>query len=251
MYHPADPLIQIVRKQRRLKALAILALAVTVVVIVLGSRAKPESGADAVILGPPVQSAAMPLDKLFPAGKDSEWMSYVHDGPTVTPVTTRGGGYERQTGRMTATLLSVVRNEVVQRSVFELKGDSVSRIAIGPGAETRIDPPLPLFSTGAKFGAINEWRGRFIAGSKAIPAMAVYRVSGLERLKTVAGVFKAHRIDSILLSQTAKDKLNRLQTVAWFAPGVGVVKEMYVQDGRVVQSELARVDVKSSPGDRL
>jgi hypothetical protein len=82
-----------------------------------------------------------------------------------------------------------------------------------------LDPPVPLLRPPAKVGGTWEW--------DRPGARSRYMLAGEEEVQVPGGKFKAVRIDV----ERVDGKAMR-QSAVWYAPGVGVVKQVFYNPGR-------------------
>ncbi len=151
---------------------------------------------------------------------------------------------QRQVEGMTGALLETRRGgDVLRRSLFVVDARGVSRLAMGPRAETKIVPPMPFLRYPVRPDTVYVWQGRLMAGGSSVPAQSLSRVSGPETVQTPAGTFRTYRVDS-LISATRGRRVEWQRTTTWFAPGVGLVRECYHQNGHLVTAALQEYSIE-------
>jgi hypothetical protein len=106
----------------------------------------------------------------------------------------------------------------------------------------RYQPPIPLLRYPATEGDYMAWDGKFVLGKDALPARALSRISGREKMKAPAGVFKTLRLDTVI-EVSRGDGTIRFPSVRWLAPGIGFVRRAFAEKGNPAFSEVSRFNV--------
>ena len=147
-------------------------------------------------------------------------------------------------GNARGTLYSTRLNgRVIRSEVLSSDAQNLLWLGSGNGAAVKLQfsPPLPRLRLPLPAPTIAPiWVGRLLANGKSLPATAVCRMSGPDYVKTPAGAFAAYRSDVKLTVPSGTDgaEAKTIYSMLWFAPGVGVVKEVFLQNGQSVFLEL-------------
>lgn len=135
-------------------------------------------------------------------------------------------------------------NRLFWREVYAPSSSQGVQIrAFGRGLETTAVPAIPVIRYPVVAGNTCSWTGRLLEAKTQRDASSYSRVSALETVTVPAGRFQAYRVD-MLLSVFGSNGRTQFPSTCWFAPGIGIVKNLYLEKGRPVIKELIAYDVK-------
>jgi hypothetical protein len=227
-----------------------LALLCVVAAVLTGCEAPPPVG------GPDMKFLTTPLEgedtkgvsqSLLPLTKGNSWQmtSYVPQDnlknsdkiTMVGPITIDG---------FAGTEVTIQRDgKKWRREAYRLVNNELQLIAAQDENSDlmRYNPPIPLLKYPVHEGDSVGWSGSFRLGKTELPAQALSRISGTEKIKTPAGVFTTYRVDTVLVVTQGENEI-RFPVVRWLSPGVGFVRRGYADKGRPAYSEVTRFDVR-------
>lgn len=103
-------------------------------------------------------------------------------------------------------------------------------------------PPLPLVSYPTHENEIKTWRGTIRIGNKSYPGVAYSRVGGVEEIELPQGKVVARRIDTTMTA-TVQGQANSFPMKRWFAPGVGMVRQVFISGNLEITKNLVRYKI--------
>ncbi|MGC8666615.1 MAG: hypothetical protein ACP5VE_00670 [Chthonomonadales bacterium] len=236
----ADPLVEFIRPL----ALPALYVAGAAAVILAVSPAKDESdatpsGPDADMLLPITMQKPVKPSEVFPVAKGDRWTMLVRVDEGSFLMDTVSAGLERFAGEPAYILQTLSGGRPVQEKAYGVSPQGVDRLAVGPHAQTRLDPPMPLLRYPIQPGQELSWSGKLVFPKGETPATAVCKVCCVDHVDTPAGTFDAYRLRILVTAYTPRNEM-RYQSRVWLAPGVGIVREEYPFSGRIAVGELLR-----------
>lgn len=188
-------------------------------------------GVVAALLGLVASAAPAPKDTTakqpyYPTKKGTTWTYRLNDREetfVVTDVQKKDGATVVSVGQTVSGQVELVKDVIVNDAgVFEKKAGS------GP-----LKKPLAVLELPAKAGDVKEidWRG---PPPEKAPLKWRTTVGDVENVKTPAGTFRAISVESAFYRKTEDGGRGELQcrSKKWFAPGVGLVREVIEQDGQ-------------------
>lgn len=186
--------------------------------------------------------------ELFPLPPGGRWTysSVAYAAQKASPPVTEQARVvgRREVGERSGTLLEWTRGaQVLSRSLYSVDEGGVRQIAIGKGPEVLIDPPLTVMSFPVTEGTTYPWNGELKIGQRKQPAQIAVRVTRKEPVETKAGKFEAFRVDTTL-TLLGQGRNMAVPSVSWYAPGVGLVKQMSVETDKVYIRELTSHNLK-------
>lgn len=171
----------------------------------------------------PKDSAQEPY---FPTTRGTTW-TYRANGREETFVVT---GVEKKDGAAVVSVGRPVSGRVEWVKDVTVSGAGVFEKKAGSGP---LKKPLAVLELPAKAGDVKEidWAG---PPPGREPLRWRTTVGGAEAVKTPAGTFQAISVESAFYRRTADGGRGELRSRAkkWFAPGVGLVREVIEQDGQ-------------------
>ena len=182
----------------------------------------------AALLGLVASAAPVPKDAAkepyYPTKKGTTWTYRVNEREetfVVTDVEKKDGATIVSVGQIVLGQPEWVKDVIVSEAgVFEKKAGSASH-----------KKPLPLLELPAKAGDVKE-----VDHSGPHVGKLKWRktVGGAEAVKTPAGTFQAISVEDAFYRKTENGGRGELQCRGkkWFAPGVGLVREVIEQDGQ-------------------
>lgn len=184
---------------------------------------------------------------LLPAAPGARWLSKgaAADGAPLTlqmrvvragasPDGTVDAVYESR-------FLQRMRRPRLLTEVYRSGPAGIFGVSTGEKGEVRLEPPLPLVRMPLRPGAFETWRGHLLPpGSAPIPATAVCRIDGPDRVTTPAGSFRAYRLDMQVRIGPDPDQAPPRSSTIFLAPGIGFVRQEIGQMTGVSTLELER-----------
>lgn len=194
-------------------------------------RLLTSSIAGTVLLGLTV-AAPLPKDTAkepyYPTKKGTTWIYRVNEQEetfVVTDVQKKDGATIVSVGQIVLGTLDGPKDVIVSDAgVFEIKPSYASRDK---------KKPRPILELPAKAGDVKEidWSG---PRPGKVPLLWRKTVGAEEAVKTPAGTFEAISVEDAFYLKTKDGGRGELQCRGkkWFAPGVGLVREVIEQDGK-------------------
>ena len=174
-------------------------------------------------------------------------------GSTWTLTTHIKQGAKEQTADQVITVTSVsggvatldykVNGNAVQGEKYRFDANQVMRIASGPNAGNPISPGLPVIKYPMKAGDHWKWNGTIALMGQTIPGSGELSVSGPEQVKTPGGAFQAMKVHLVVTISAQGQKIV-LPNDYWFAPNVGLIKQVANVNGMQVDGELKSYKLK-------
>lgn len=156
---------------------------------------------------------------------------------TVTEVKQEGGA-------SLATIDFNMNGQVINREVYRVTKNEISRVAGGPpGAGGKASPPLPIIKYPMAPGKSWKWSGSLTLSEQTVQATSTLSVSGPQTVKTPAGTFKALHVHNALVATYQGTKMEYPNDY-WFAPGVGLVRQSAVMMNMKIEGNLTSYKVK-------
>jgi hypothetical protein len=115
--------------------------------------------------------------------------------------------------------------KLVQRDTYSVDEHGIAFVGSGIDTETVIEPAMPILRLPVSSGDHWDWTGKFKSGKTEYQAVASFAVAGPDSVTTAAGVFQAFRVDQHLTVKTPGQDI-ATNTTLWFAPKVGLVKQV-------------------------
>lgn len=205
-------------------------------------RGEPNEAA--FLADPDGKNAAQAGRELFPLPPGGQWtysaVSYTDQkaAPAVMEQT-RVLGQRSVRGR-SGTMMEWTRGgQLISRALYAVDDSGVKQIAIGKGPEVLIDPPLTVMRFPVTEGTTYPWNGSLVVGQRSQPAQIGVRVTRKEPV-TIAKTgkkYEAFRVDTTL-TLLGQGRQMAVPSVSWYAPGIGLVKQMSVENDKVYIREL-------------
>jgi hypothetical protein len=192
---------------------------------------------------PPAQAPKPDAAALFfPRHRGDSWeMKETVDGHAhrVT-FTARGAASDDAAGPF---YIDMMRDgQLVQSEGYRQDEHGVYRVAAGPGAAGKIEPPMPMLRLPFKAPSAWRWRGALKDADGETPAEATFKLTGPELLNTPSGSFQAYRLEQTFILRPPEG-LQTVRNEQWLAPGVGLVKQVTDDGVQKTVAELTKHNV--------
>lgn len=161
----------------------------------------------------------------FPLSKGSEW-TYLYEGVDVIYKVIDA---EPVDGKACSVIQTTMNGKIAQKLYF-IKTDKelleVIKLTIG-GLKTRYNPSQPLMKFPVKIGDSWRWKGDLGNNNNAdLNSKVIHK----EKISTPAGIFDTIKIET---EGTVNNNIPAKMEM-WFAPNVGLVKEIFQYGPRKV-----------------
>jgi hypothetical protein len=146
-------------------------------------------------------------------------------------------------GETVVMLQSLQDGKPIQHETYLVTQAEVRRSRSGSNGNTAIEPPIPVLKLPLEAGKRWTWEGRLSEAGKTRPASAVFHVAAKESLKTPAGEFETFRVGmSMSVGPAEKDRQTQQNgSTIWYAPGVGIVKQLTDQTTELGERSASRI----------
>ena len=172
---------------------------------------------------------------LIPLHDGASWTYALSTGQTLS---VRVSGRSEAGGRACTVLETTVGGQSTREHVAVTdQGLTAFRVENAFGS---LDYPTPILRVKLPFKEGDAWEVSLQEGLQLNRYR--YRTEAREEVRVPAGVFSAWKVVASLQLPQGEAVLS-----AWYAPGVGLVKQVYVLGDRTMTTELSSTTVRSAP----
>lgn len=204
----------------------------------------PDGGVDARYLRVPdspnahTPAVKEPINLLFPTAPTRQWEVAVTAIDKQMRESVRVGAARIGHAASGVTTLVMYQNGKQTRDeVYQVTPDLLALVAAGGTENMTMSPPMPLLRAKSLAGAQYRWEGNITFKGAVAPATAYSRVLAPSEITTPAGKFNAYRVDTALTTIIEGNSVT-FPASRWFAPGVGIVRQMFWVGNARVEKEL-------------
>jgi hypothetical protein len=134
-----------------------------------------------------------------------------------------------------------------RQEIYVINDKEMSLLAAGFAEKMSITPPLPLVRFPLKEGEVVSWNGLLRFKGTTAPGTAYSRVTNRDTIKTPAGEFAVWRVDTVI-STSVDGQSIALAANRWFAPGVGMVRQIWYAGKQRISKDLVRYKINGVSG---
>lgn len=146
-------------------------------------------------------------------------------------------------GNSNVTVDYTLNGKSIQKEVYQVTADEISRIKGGAEASGTMDPPLPIVKLPMKSGQTWNWKGTITVGATKVNASSQFTVTGPFLVSTPAGKFSAMKVHSALIINPGPKAVS-MPNDSWYSSGIGLVKQKVTMNGKVHRYFLSKYTVK-------
>ena len=141
-----------------------------------------------------------------------------------------------------------INGRPTQDEIYSVTRTEVARMRSGAGGRSVIEPPIPVIKYPMTVGKSWKWAGTISMTSETgktsvFNGVSDLTVAALESVKTNAGTLKTYRVDMNLTISSGTNSTS-LSNSYWFAPGVGMVKQVAVIGGQTTEGIVTKYSIK-------
>jgi len=181
------------------------------------------------------------LSSLFPCTVGSVWEYTAQTGGQKYKYTQKVVAEKTEGGKTLFTIEMKRDGSIVQQEIYSIDKTGIYRVAFGENASGKIIPPMPILKLPLTTGNSWLWKGAFLENNGQTQTGGVISslLSGPEPVKIGTKGYQAYRVEqSILLSDAQNSQ--RTKNTIWFAPNVGIVKQVTGEGIESVVAELIK-----------
>ncbi|HSV75211.1 MAG TPA: hypothetical protein VLH79_15750 [Chthonomonadales bacterium] len=197
------------------------------------------AGAPAPAAQPEVRADRLPTqaDLLFPHAVGDTWEMAVTAGLDRYRLRLQVVEARVEEGDTVFTVRTERDGRQVQIEQYRIGASGVVRTACGPDGTDLIEPPTPMLPMPFTVGASWSWSGATSVASGEAQATASFELTGPERVRSGVGDHQAYVITQrFTLGDTGSTETVTNQQ--WFAPGLGMVRQVTDDGEQRAVSEL-------------
>jgi hypothetical protein len=165
-------------------------------------------------------------ESFFPLTLGSSWTYQGKAGTQPLTMTATVSSVKQDGDNSTAVLLWSQDGQTFKEETYLAGPTGITRSKSGVYGSSVLNPPIVVIPYPLTVGKKWAWKGDIsTVNVPSVPATSEGWVAEREQVKTSAGSFNAFRVDVSFTMTIAGNKITSPSTY-WFAPGVGLVKQM-------------------------